>query len=327
MPLSSGLQKDLKRGFFPLTSSSGIKLWNELISAMESKPKETAQEVKNLMNGVYNHDLSGTYFGATMTVNQVPVAVTFEDFGKLLGAMHERLCSNHGVASRDPVQSLIQRVRKIAIDNGVVKESNVQLGATDPHTQMGTGLTTTDKLTFVPDSSLGVDFGSTPSQKEIGTHAPPWESLKKRRHEKRPVIGQPRVIGRKPHYVLAHLLNHNVNGSGSDTKNVVPFFADANTEMERVAETYLKELVLKGIPVDYEIELGPTVGSDANWYADMQTALGNCTTDAEKEVLQTEQYLPQYLTITLKAWDGTQWVTIVNAKRVDNYVPTTVPVI
>jgi hypothetical protein len=322
MDFSVALTKYLTRGSFPLFSSSDIRYWEELITKLETNAADTTQSVRDLINGKYGV-LDKTYFGGVITINNVDITVSLSELGRLLGAMNSRLSDNHGLASRPPRQGFIQRLRVIALANNVIDESSVQLQPLDPGTKLGTGLVSPGGLTYIPDSALGVTFGSAPDQKAIAIVAPPWDILKRRTHERRPIAGQITVYGRKPHYVLAHLLNHNVNGSGADAQNVVPFFADANTEMANVAEKYLKELVLNGFKVDYSISLGPAVGMTAG----RTQALADCSNDIQRSIIDIEQHLPSYFTITLKAWNGTAWLTIVNAAQINNYVPETVPVV
>lgn len=322
MDFSVSLTKYLTRGRFPLFSSSDIRFWEELIAKLETNSADTTQSVRDLMSGHYGV-LAETYFGDIITINNIDITVSLDDLGRLLGAMNSRLSDNHGLASRPPRQGFIQRLRAIALANNVIAESSVQLQPLDPNTQLGTGLVSPGGLSYIPDPALGVAFGSAPDQRAIAVVAPPWDILKKRTHESRTIAEQSPVYGRKPHYVLAHLLNHNVNGSGSDAKNVVPFFADANTEMANVAEKHLKELVLNGFRVDYSIRLGPEVGMTSG----RTEALALCENQAQRDIIDIEQHLPSYFTITLNAWNGAAWVTIVNGAQIDNYVPETVPLI
>lgn len=323
MPFSKDLEASLKKSSFPLTSSAGLKLWDELLTALETNLAGTIDDAKGLALG-YLKDSDGTWWDKSLTVKGVSFTVGLDDVACFLGAAHAALTKNYtlAVGLGSTIPSLIKRVRKLGIKAGVVKESGVVLQPVEGHHKMGSGLTTTSALTYVPDSSLGShSYGSTPDQKAIAAVAPAWAKLVQRVYESK---GSAVLkLGKKPHYVLAHLINHNINGSGSDAKNVVPFYAAANTSMAQKVEKFLTFLVQRGVPVQYTIVSGPAVGmTDAR-----KTALAACTTSLQREIIEIEQYLPAYLTITLaaKANDGT-WVTIVNALQIDNYVPETVPV-
>jgi hypothetical protein len=316
MPLSNELLSVLKRGNFPLKASSGIKLWVELLNALESNPQKTIKEIKKAMIafGQGGEDMLSN----ELTVNNVTVDTGQDDLGSFLGAAHEYLSSDHGLAKRDPVQSLIQRIRDLLITHGSVPESNVLLGTTHPEYELGTSLVA-NTLTCIPDPSLGVDFGSVPDQFAIGQVADPWNLLKRRAFENRGVLTQ---YGGKPHYVLAHLLNHNINGSGSDERNVVPFWATANTQMAQQVESFVKTLVLQGVTVQYVITCGPPVGMTKG----RKNAIKSCTSQEQIDLIEIEQHLPAHLIIECRAWDCSigNWVTIVNT-TIDNYVPETVP--
>lgn len=97
--------------------------------------------------------------------------------------------------------------------------SDVTLLPVDAHHRMGTGLVTTGALTFLPDPNASGPggFGSQPDQIVIAHLAPMWDVLKRRAQVKR-ASG---AIGKSTHHVLAHLLNHQVNGSGAIPANVV----------------------------------------------------------------------------------------------------------
>ena len=144
-----------------------------------------------------------------------------------------------------------------------------------------------------------------------------WEILKRRAFENRSVLAR---YGAKPHYVLAHLLNHNLNGPGDQAMNVIPFWVTANTAMAKQAECYVKELVQNGVQVQYTVDPGPAVGMTPR----RQAILAGCN-PAQAEVVDCEQYLPAYLRIECAAWDAGSggWVPIVNMS-IDNYVPETV---
>ncbi len=316
MPLSTALQNYLKRGGLPLTSSDGVGLWAELISAIELNPVQTITDITAAMlafRGLAFDDC----FSAELEVNHVVINTGQNQLNALLGAMHARLCSNYSVAYREPVQSLIQRVRALMETRGGLSESSVNLGLDHNHL-MGNGLVA-DPLTCLPDRAWGVVFGSVPDQSAIGIAAPAWLVLKRRAFEQLGVLTR---YGAKPHYVLAHLLNHNLNGPGDEQQNVVPFWATANTAMAKQAESHVKELVQRGAEVRYIVRVGPPVGMTPG----RQAALAACTEQAQRDLIELEQHLPMNLVIECDALDTAShtWINVVNC-TIDNYVPETVP--
>jgi hypothetical protein len=324
MPLSSNLLSYLKKGRFPLLATEGFRLWEELVSALEKDPAGTTAEAKKeMMDNIKTTE--DTIYDPNLSVNGVDLLVGLSDVAMFMGAAHTVLTANFTNANRanSPIQGFIQRIRAKALALGLVEESGVTLSPVDGGHKMGTGLVTTSALTCIPDPSLGPHrYGSQPNTDEIGRVAPPWEKLKRRVYEKS-VAGVITYM-KKPHYVLAHLINHNINGSGSDANNVAPFYAAANTEMSNHVEKYLTELVQRCVPVHYTIVAGPAVGMTEG----RKLALANCETELQREIIEIEQHLAAYLTITLKAQnDKGEWVTIVNARQIDNYVPETVPLV
>ena len=88
------------------------------------------------------------------------------------------------------------------------------------------------------------------------------------------------------------------------------------------AEKFVKELVQQGVTVNYTITQGPAVGMTTG----RQNAKDSAPDKEQKELIEWEQYLPEYLIINCDALDGTgNWVTVVNNVRIDNFVPETVP--
>mgnify|MGYP001182305022 FL=1 len=318
MPLSDALKAILRRGNFPLKSSSELRLWEELVRAMETDLAKLVAECHALLGGADYQD----HWGRIIIGGQ-DFSVGLSEAATFVGAAHGAIMSDFDIYNRkggSPVQALAKRIRKVAAAHHLVEVSKVTLNPPSTAHGMGTGLVTTGVLSYLPDPSLyGADaFGSQPDQQAIAALAPMWGALKKRRH-----VGAGGKIGKKTHYVLAHLLNHQVNGSGADVKNVVPFAADANTQMARQVEAFLKDLVQNGIPVRYTIQMTGAVGMTPG----RATALAACTTADQRAVINAEQHLPSALLITLEAFDGTAWHTICNAHRIDNIVPETVPVI
>lgn len=319
MKFSDALQRLIRQGSFPLKDSLGRSLWNELISALESNAKVAVGAIKALHEG---QDYG--VFGDTVLVNGIAVNPGLNDLGMLLGAMHAALMTDFDIYNRKgdtSVKDLATRVRNLAVKHKIIGESGVSLGPVSPHHGMGTSLATTSQLTFVGDPSVTDrgGFGSQPDQKLIGIAAPQWLLLKKRRHVSQATL----AIGRKPHYVLAHLLNHQVNGSGRLETNVVPFSADGNTRMANEVEGALKEAVHRGLTVKYDIDVVGQVGMTPG----RTQALAECTTQEQRDIIEIEQYLPVHLSASLKVLqsDGT-WLTIFAGYVIANHVPETVPV-
>lgn len=304
----------LARGNFPLKDEGGLALWNNLVEMLEHDPDQTLLDIKKAMTDLKRFTFQDVYSNQ-IEVNSVDVDTGQSDLECLLGEIHTRLTDDHGIAIRPRVQSIIQRVRVLLSDT--VEESSIIIGL-DTNLGMGNGLKA-KRLTCIPDSSLGVTFGSVPDQSAIGISAPAWNKLKKRGYE-----SPTGTRGAKPHYVLAHLLNHNVNGPGNNPRNVVPFWAAANTQMASQAEVYVKQLVNRGCEVQYMI----TFGADVGMTTGRQAALGNCSTQLQREIVELEQHLPAYLLISIKFVDPSGTVQeILAPHRIDNFVPETVPLI
>jgi hypothetical protein len=306
----------LRKGTFPGLDSFGTQLWDLLITLLERDCPGTVKRIKDEMEEENRVDMDVCY-PSEITVNKVPIDTGRNNVACFLGEAHKRLCRDHGVASKQPVQGLIQRLRAVAEREGVLPRSHVVL-TLDPDTDMGNGLVA-NPLTYQPDRSLRVTFGSTPDQEVIGNAAPIWKSVKRRTYEYRGGFTQ---YGKKPHYVLAHMLNHNLNGPGDNKLNVVPFWGGANTDMAAKVEKHVKDLVQQGVTVNYTINQGPAVGMTTG----RQKAYKAAPTKDQKELIDWEQYLPEYLIMNCDALDGKgNWVTVVNNVRIDNFVPETVP--
>jgi hypothetical protein len=81
-------------------------------------------------------------------------------------------------------------------------------------------------------------------------------------HQSFNIINQRRNRGGS-YYVLGHLLNHNLGGTGRDWANLTPLTREANSEHERVVESRVKNAVDAGNVVEYVVraEYGRSVGS------------------------------------------------------------------
>jgi hypothetical protein len=72
-------------------------------------------------------------------------------------------------------------------------------------------------------------------------------------HQSYAVINQRRNAGGS-YYVLGHLLNHNLSGTGRDWRNLTPLTREANSAHERIAESRVKTAVDAGNIVYYKVE-------------------------------------------------------------------------
>ncbi|MCE2915334.1 MAG: hypothetical protein LW768_07225 [Rubrivivax sp.] len=303
--LSDPLMRFLKKGTFPLLDQGGLVQWRELVDALRLDFAGTMKQIEDANSGF------GSDFDSELKINGVTFDTGYTPQQVFLGAMHERLSRDHGLAIRTPIQDLIQDIRSMC---GHVDESDIKLGL-DTKLKMGNGLVGTN-LSLVPDSAWGVNFGSVPDQDEIGKQAPAWTLLKKRPYQDR--LGK---LGRKPHYVLAHLVNHNLNGPGDNAKNVFPFWASANTDMAKKAEGHVKEMVLRGVQVQYNISLGSPVGMTTA----RKKAYDKATGDAKK-IIELEQYLCDGVVIDCSAWcEPGVWKPVVVGVSISNFVPETAP--
>jgi hypothetical protein len=174
-------------------------------------------------------------------------------------------------------------------------------------------------VSLIPDPSLGVAFGSTPNQAIIAAKAECWRVVKQRTYE-----DMNGALGKKPHYVLAHLLNHQLNGSGQNELNVLPFWAAANTLMASTIERHVKDAVNMGVVVNYVITCGPIMGLNPTYAAWATTAKGNAK---QMEIIEWEHKLPQFLNFSATATNGAgTTINIVPPGTIlNNYVPMTLP--
>ncbi|MCB2076397.1 MAG: hypothetical protein KDE55_01735 [Novosphingobium sp.] len=315
MPLSRGLISYLSKGNLPLLNSSGLVLWRELVTELKRDCAGTIDEIKHAMTGGKFRTF-GARFSTSVWIGDDEYEILSSSELAVLGALNARLCEDFGVLSQSRViQGLVVDLREL-MDLEGVPDSQIQLSLHPDHGMANGMLAPT--LTCLPGAGFPT-FGTQPDQVIIGGAAPMWNTLKRRRYENRGTT----KYGSKPHYVLAHLLNHNLNGPGNDARNVVPFWATANTEMAREAEKQVKELVLMGATVEYNIDLGPDVGMTQG----RQQALAACQTQDEADIVDCEQYLPSHLRITCDVLlVSGQWQKVLDL-TVNNFVPETVPAI
>jgi hypothetical protein len=312
MPLSTALKNYLKKGTFPLFSTEGLVGWHELITALEHNADAVWKEVVVAIDA--NKLDASKLFPDSANVNDVDVVIVDDELLAFLGAAHAVMCSNFAVANSPQVQPLIQKLRAVMADK--LEETTVQLWLNPDHL-MGSRLVAAP-LTVMPDTSRGVSFGSVPDQKIIAQLAPAWAILKRRAYETKGTLTK---YGAKPHYVLAHFLNHNLNGSGADAKNVVPLWGAANTDMAKRVEKFVKELVQRGATARYYITCGAAVGMSAK----RKALKAKCNAD-QWALIEAEQHLPQNLVIEFDVYDhqNNAWVNVLK-ETIDNYVPETVP--
>ncbi len=321
---------DAMEGRFPLISDSTKKQWELLIS-----------ELENNMSAFLGSNIT---FGGDKVPGQAPHVKIYTEKNSvktLLGEMYLRIWTKYVEANFSAAASFmpgwLERIRDLLVKEGV-DESHVALSV-DPNIAMSDGLNCTT-LTLIPDSNIGVRFGSVPDQTIIGVGAPAWNKYKRRRYETK--TG---AYMAKNHYVLAHMLNHNLNGSGKDPHNVTPFWAAANTDMAKKAEKQMKELVWRCFTTRYTITFGPPVGF-ANRRPVLEqilakngitfaptisggdlVKLGDKLTGNAKlqfEIVELEQHLTTSLIIVGDCSTPTGWVNVVNV-TIDNFVPATIP--
>jgi hypothetical protein len=312
MALSIALMNYLKKGSFPPFSTDGIVAWSELIKALADDAEATWDEITAAIEK--NMGDASKLFPDSASVNKVSVKIVGDDLSAFLGAAHARMCGDFSVANNSAVQPLLQQLRAVMQDT--FEESEVKLWL-NPNHLMGNRLVAAP-LTCIPDQAHGVSFGSVPDQKAIAQAAPVWSILKRRAYENKGVLTR---YGAKPHYVLAHFLNHNLNGSGSDARNVVPLWASANTDMAKRVEKFVKELVQRGATGRYNITCGGAVGMTT-----ARKALQSQCDAAQWELIQAEATLPENLVIEFDVLDqqNNKWVNVLK-ETITNYVPETVP--
>jgi hypothetical protein len=319
------LGKYLSKGTFPLMSTQTVALWKRLVTSLEKDCKATVKAMK-LLRGYEDSYSPKISFGTKDFETGFGPEKIFVCYA------HQRLCKGFALAEKDPWQKLIQRLRAVIVSENFLDASDVHL-LMSPYTNMGGGLNPSP-VSLIPDASLGVTFGSVPDQNVIAGKADCWRQVKKRCYESAggqasfPAdYWQPPLawLGKKPHYVLAHLLNHNLNGPGGNELNVVPFWATANTQMSNKIEKFVKDLVSFGVVVTYSITAGDPMKLDPTYATWAKTASGT----ADQKILKGEQELPQYLTFNATAKDslGNTVNVVPPGTRIDNFVPLTVPTI
>lgn len=320
MVLIAGLAK----GQFPLMTDNDRPQWECLVQRLEEDPEAFAEHVEP------KPGREDRFAGKVAYVHNMEIECGFTRGKALVMAAHARLCKDHGVAIRPPWQGFIQRIRAVAEERDYVLASDIHLEAPNPDTDMGGGLAPSS-VTIIPDASLGVTFGSVPDQIAMADQCPCWAAVVRRTYlAKLTKHGEKPVLGAKPHYVLAHLLNHNMNGPGDNPRNLIPLWAKANTEMERRVERRTKEAVAAGLTITFSVVLGPAMIEDPTYKAWSDAILKDDTLGpVERDILEWERGLPQFIEChaTVKDKHGDVHQILGGVIHIPNFVPMEVPII
>jgi hypothetical protein len=95
-------------------------------------------------------------------------------------------------------------------------------------------------------------------------------------------------------YVLGHLLNHNLGGTGKEMKNLTPLTRNANGTHHSLVEHNIKHSVEKGNAIEYNVVPKYTRGSTATAEAAVNSSALVNKTDVIK-VIRAEKFLPESL--------------------------------
>lgn len=318
-PQRDKIISNFEKGRLPLLSSTTENDWKFLMHALEEHHKNVA-----VQSWITNHT-----FGGQVPVVSITLAAKAGEWVTLMGEIYYILWKKYKEGMKASwVENLMLRVRTMAA--GQIPTSQVTLSF-DVGTKFSTGLNA-PTVSLIPDPNLGVTFGSTPDHVQIESQAPNWKKLRKR-----PLEDKTGKLYKGTHYVLAHMLNDNLNGSGADSHNVMPYWATANKDMAKKVENAVKECVLRGFEVEYKIVAGPEYGLlhrqpvlDDILKKAGKTAKNQLTGNEllQYEIVELEQYLATNLVIDARVKDqGGTWHVIVNKIQIDNYVPLSIPVL
>lgn len=322
--LTQRLSKYTDKGQFPLLSSSEKPLWEVLVSNIEQ------HQGGKLQKWIEDHPFTASiYLPGSNTDIDFPDA----EFATLVGMAYTALWTRYyqTIKSKDAqIEDWLLRLRKVMKAEGLQESQIVQ--SQESHTKLADGVNA-PTLSILPDSALGWTFGCKPDDAVISGKSEAWKYLKRR-----PYQDKSGKLGKKPHYVLAHMINDNLNGSGRDPKNLLPLWATANTQMEKSAEKYLKDVVLMGLPAAWTIVTGPQYGlayvqpilDQILKNAGVSKAASLSTTSQEYiqyKIVEYEQYLPTKLTMTAEVIHNGVKHSVINNEEVDNYVPLTIPIL
>jgi hypothetical protein len=136
-------------------------------------------------------------------------------------------------------------------------------------------------LTF-SGPAIGSQTGSPPTQ--AFRHQGVFADLDLRRH------------GQSTYYVLGHLLNDNLGGTGKDMQNLTPLFRNSNTLHETRIEKKVKEFkeqAVQGTDLIVVYSVVPTYGRPVNTGLIQQLKIdGDPEADLKEKIITAEQYVP-----------------------------------
>ena len=307
-------------------------LWDELVNLVVEHAQAIHDNNLNTDFVLDKHSLGGD-----VHINGSTLNVKDDKFQTLLVALYARLykACKEGNKSRASANLMLclEKLRGAALLAGVGTCSKItQLY--DTTTGFGTGVVA-DPLTFIPDKNImdsrhWEPFGSAPDKDRVIVTAPSWAYLVRRSCEDKNI---PPKIKKTTHYVLGHLINDNLNGSGGDSYNLTPLWEVANKLMSSEIEEVAKEAVSNGFTVTFIIKPGGKKGDrkavlekvlDAHEVTDFDHLPDDGK--IQYEIVKAERDLLMYLIIVLiaKDEDGNTANKIV---KIENYIPDTVPVL
>jgi hypothetical protein len=136
-------------------------------------------------------------------------------------------------------------------------------------------------LTF-SGPAIAAQTGSPPTQ--AFRHQGVFADLDLRRH------------GQSTYYVLGHLLNDNLGGTGKDMQNLTPLFRNSNTLHETRIEKKVKEFkeqAVQGADLIVVYSVVPTYGRPVNTGLIQQLKIdGDPEADLKEKIITAEQYVP-----------------------------------
>ncbi|HEY9262012.1 eCIS core domain-containing protein [Chitinophaga sp.] len=180
-------------------------------------------------------------------------------------------------------------------------DPELTFGALNPTTQFGTEMHT-KKLT--KKSKL---VGTEPNQ---GMAPASYKNMKRRRKDS------------GPYYILGHLLNQQVGGSGDDYRNLTPLTGKANATHRDMVEQNVKKAVESGLMVDYLVKPTYNLTTPSPWSASEAAKIP--PGEDLKEILsirKDERNVPSSLSCTALYVDpATVKQTKIVTKTIDNKV-------
>lgn len=307
---------------FPTLASNERALWGVLVTELEAHPGTPRAYIDNHTFG--NWEIPKQKYGNSIVLPQ-------GEFLTLLGEAYATLWSKYKtqIKSYDAeIEDWLTRIRNLMPAEGT-PQSQVTLQQ-DATTHFADGVLA-PVLSILPDPALGWTFGSQPNDSIIQTHAPAWGYLKRRHYDD----GTGKITS-DTHYILAHMINDNLNGPGTEPRNLVPLWRKANRQMEAKAEAAVKEVVLRGFAVDWKITAGAAVGLayvqpvlDAilkkAGITDPKHLHKGSNEEIQYNLVSFEQYLPVSLTMNATATVHGNVYTLVNNEVVNNFIPKTIP--